>query len=59
MAFAPLVIRWRADTSSDKLRRCPRCTKSGTKSATPQQPGWMGEQFGFAPSPVRKIVSIR
>jgi hypothetical protein len=38
-----------ADASSDKLQRGARCTKCGTKGATLQQPGWMGEQIGFAP----------
>jgi hypothetical protein len=55
MAFAPLVIRWGADTSSDKLRRCARCTACGAKGAALQQPGWMGEQIGFAPWPVPKV----
>ena len=54
MAFAPLVIRWGENTSSDKLRRCARCTVCGTKGATLQQPGWMGEQLGFAPWPMPK-----
>jgi hypothetical protein len=58
MAFAPLVIRWGADTSSDMLRRCARCTKCGTKGATLQQPGWMGEQIGFAPFPVPKVDNV-
>jgi len=44
-----------ADTSSDKLRRCARCTKCGAKGATLQQPGWMGEQIGFAPWPAPKV----
>jgi hypothetical protein len=33
--------------SSDKLRRCARCTACGAKGATLQQPGWMGEQIGL------------
>jgi hypothetical protein len=28
----------------------------GTKGATLQQPGWMGEQIGFAPFPVPKVA---
>jgi hypothetical protein len=56
MAFAPLVIRWGADTSSDKLRQCARCTVCSTKGATLQHPGWMGEQVGFEPFPVSKIA---
>jgi hypothetical protein len=45
----------KADTSSDKLRNCARCTTCGTKGATWQQPGWTGEQIGFAPWPARKV----
>jgi hypothetical protein len=51
MAFAPLVIRWGADTSSDQLRRCARCTRCGNKGATLQHTGWAGEHIGFAPWP--------
>jgi hypothetical protein len=42
--------------SRDKLRNCARCTACGAKGATLQQPGWMGEQIGFAPFPVPKIA---
>jgi len=56
MAFAPLVIRWGANTSSDKLRRCARCTVCGAKGATLQHPGWMGEQIGFTPWPTPRQV---
>jgi hypothetical protein len=47
---------YKPDTSSDKLQRCARCTVCGTKGATLQQPGWMGEQIGFAPFPVPKVA---
>jgi hypothetical protein len=52
MALVPLIIRWGADTSSDRLRQCARCTKCGHKGATLQRPGWAGTQIGFQPFPV-------
>jgi Spy/CpxP family protein refolding chaperone len=36
MALVPLIIRWGADTSSDRLRQRARCTKCGHKGATLQ-----------------------
>jgi hypothetical protein len=51
IAYVPLMIRWGADVSSDKLRRCARCTACGHKGATLQHPGWAGEQIGFQPFP--------
>jgi hypothetical protein len=51
MAFAPLIIRWGAEASSDKLRLCARCTECGHKGATIQHPGWAGNDIGFAPFP--------
>jgi hypothetical protein len=53
---APLacaVIRWGADTSSDKLRQCARCTACGHKGATIQHPGWGGADIGFLPLPLQ------
>ena len=50
-AFVPLMIRWGADASSDKLRRCARCTVCGHKGATLQHPGWAGAHIGFQPFP--------
>jgi len=38
--FAPLIERWGANASSDKLRRCARCTVCGNRGATLQHPGW-------------------
>jgi hypothetical protein len=58
MALVPLIIHWGANTSSDKLRRCARCTKCGSKGATLQHPGWVGEQIGFAPFPVHKVERL-
>jgi hypothetical protein len=49
--FAPLIARWGADTSSDKLRRCARCTACGNKGATLQHPGWVDSAVGFQPFP--------
>jgi hypothetical protein len=51
MAYVPLMIRWGGDASSDKLRRCAKCTACGHKGATLQAPGWAGEQIGFQPFP--------
>jgi len=47
--FAPLIARWGADASSDKLRRGARCTKCGHKGATLQHPGWVDSAGGFQP----------
>jgi hypothetical protein len=52
MALVPLMIRWGAETSSDQLRRCARCTKCGHKGATLQHPGWAGTHIGFQPFPL-------
>jgi hypothetical protein len=51
VAFVPLMIRWGGDASSDKLRRCARCTACGHKGATLQHPGWAGAHIGFQPFP--------
>jgi hypothetical protein len=52
MALVPLIIRWGAEASSDRLRQCARCTKCGNKGATLQHPGWAGTHIGFQPFPV-------
>jgi hypothetical protein len=52
MALVPLMIRWGAETPSDQLRRCARCTKCGHKGATLQHPGWAGTHIGFQPFPL-------
>ena len=52
MALVPLMIRWGAETPSDQLRRCARCTKCGHKGATLQHPGWAGTHIGVQPFPL-------
>jgi hypothetical protein len=51
------VIRWGANTSSDKLRRSARCTACGNKGATIQHPGWGGNDVGFLVFPVEKLTA--
>jgi hypothetical protein len=51
LAIAPLIIRWGANASSDKLRRCARCTKCGHKGATLQTPSWYSNIVGHQPFP--------
>ncbi len=34
IAFAPLIIRWGFGASSDRLRKCARCSKCGHKGAS-------------------------
>jgi hypothetical protein len=50
-AMAASVIRWGPNTSSDKLRRCLRCTACGHLGATLQHPSGGGEHVGFLPFP--------
>ncbi len=52
IAIAPLIIRWGAGASSDKLRHCARCTVCGHKGATLQVPGWVDNIVGHQPFPV-------
>jgi hypothetical protein len=59
IACAVPVIRWGPDTSSDKLRRCARCTACGHKGATLQHPGWGGADIGFLPFPVHLLAPAR
>jgi hypothetical protein len=51
VAFVPLMIRWGANASSDKLRHCARCSVCGHKCATLQHPGWVDANVGFQPFP--------
>jgi hypothetical protein len=55
MAIAPLVIRWGADVSSDRLRRSARCTACGHKGATLQAPELGDGVTGHQPFPVVTI----
>jgi hypothetical protein len=57
LACVVAVIRWGPNTSSDKLRRCARCTACGNKGATIQHPGWGGNDVGFLPFPVEKLAA--
>jgi hypothetical protein len=50
------VIRWGPDISSDKLRRCARCTSCGHRGATLQHPGWGGADIGFLPFPAHLLA---
>jgi hypothetical protein len=56
LACAVAVIRWGPNTSSDKLRRCARCTACGNKGGTIQHPGWGGNDVGFLPFPVETVT---
>jgi hypothetical protein len=58
-ALVPLIIRWGADTSSDRLRERARCTKCGHRGATLQHPGWAGTHIGFQPFPMPVESSSR
>jgi hypothetical protein len=49
VAFAPLIIRWGPDASSDMLRRSARCSACGRKGASLQRPSWAGSHVGFEP----------
>ena len=57
LACAVAVIRWGAETSSDKLRRSARCTAYGHKGATIQRPSWGGTDVGFLPFPARLLLT--
>ena len=52
MAFAPLIIRWGAHTSSDRLRNSARCTRCGGRGATLMHPSYMDRVVGFQPFPI-------
>jgi hypothetical protein len=57
LACAVAVIRWGAETSSDKLRRSARCTACGHKGATIQRPSWGGTDVGFLPFPAGLLLT--
>lgn len=54
MALAPLIIRWGPGASSDKLRRCARCTRCGYRGATLSTPSWIHTDGSCAPFPRRQ-----
>jgi len=57
LACAVPVIRWGANTLSDKLRRYARCTSCGRKGATIQHPGvGGGADTGFQPFPAHRTT---
>jgi len=53
MAFVPLMIRWGADASSDRLRQAARCTRCGGKGAMLMHPSYVDRIVGFQPFPAR------
>ena len=57
MAVTPLVIRWGAETSSDKLRRCARCTQCGRRGATLRGASWANASTDWQPFPVADMTS--
>ena len=57
VAFVPLMIRWGADASSDKLR-ASTCTVCGHKGATLQHPGWVDANVGLQPFPESVSVCL-
>jgi hypothetical protein len=56
LACAVPVIRWDAETLSDKLRQCSAC---GHKGAALQHPGWGGADIGFLPFPTERTESLQ
>jgi hypothetical protein len=52
VTLVPFIICWGSDSSSDMLRRSPRCTKCGRKGAVLQHLSWAGSHVGFEPFPV-------
>lgn len=51
VAYAPLIIRWGPDASSDVLRRSARCTRCGRKGATLLHPSHKDLMRDWAPFP--------
>jgi hypothetical protein len=54
MAFAPLIIRWGPDTSSDRLRQAARCTQCGGKGAMLMHPSYVDAILPFQPFPAKQ-----
>lgn len=55
-AFAPLIIRWGPDASSDRLRRLARCTACGARGATLQHPSHVDRVVGHQPFPAESLA---
>jgi hypothetical protein len=49
--FAPFVIRWGPDTSSDALRKNLCCKACGHRGASLLHPSWVDIQIGWQPFP--------
>jgi hypothetical protein len=58
LACAVPVILWGPNMSSDKLRRCARCTVCNHKGASVQHPSWGGADIGFLPFPVERLGDL-
>jgi Pentapeptide repeats (8 copies) len=52
-------LRWDPGASSDKLRRCARCTVCGHKGATLQHPSWVEGGIGWQPFSVDQMDKKR
>ena len=55
MAFVPLMIRWGADASSDRLRQAARCTRCGGKGAMLMHPSYVDRIVGFQTFPAERL----
>jgi hypothetical protein len=52
IALTPLIIRWTAAMSSERLRKAARCTRCGRRGASLQHPSWVDMAREWAPFPV-------
>jgi hypothetical protein len=54
--YAPLIIRWGQEASSDMLRQRARCSRCGYLGATLRHPSWSGDiHAGDSPFPAERI----
>jgi len=51
LPYAPFVIRWGGEVSSDVLRRNLTCTLCGHRGASIQLPSWVNMQIEWQPFP--------
>jgi hypothetical protein len=56
-ALAPFIIRWGADTSSDRLRAAIVCKKCGHKGGRLFHPSWADSTVGWQPFPIERMDS--